>query len=280
MWTNVRNKHRRHFPWFEKWIIEGFTFKQLAKQSGHSVSTIRRIVDYWLSQEPPLGDSAFKGCANAIADGTFIDKRRGLFAVMDAVQHTLVHGAYNISEGPRDLRMFFHLLAQKGLSLKYATVDGNPSLSLALQLQWPKIVLQRCLVHIQRQGLQWCRRYPKRPDAKALRPLFIKVTNINTAEERDLFLQQLSAWEQKYGASVASAPERGKVFSDIKRARSMLLTALPKMFHYLENPAIAKSTNALEGYYARLKQRYRQHRGLSPRKRDAYFRWYMTLCKR
>ena len=265
---------------FKKWIVEGFTFNQLATQSRHSVSTVRRIVDYWLCQEPPPAYGALGACNNAIADGTFIDKRRGIFAVMDAVQHTLVHGAFNISEGPRDLKTFFHLLAQKGMSLKYATVDGNPSLSLALRLQWPGIIVQRCLVHIQRQGLQWCRRYPKRPDAKALRPLFLKVTRINTAEQRDDFLQQLSAWEQSYGASIANAPERGKVFSDIKRARSMLLSALPKMFHYLENPAIAKSTNALEGYYARLKQRYRQHRGLSSRKRDAYFRWYMVLCKR
>jgi len=280
LWTNASNKHRRYFRWFKKWIVEGFTFKQLAEQSGHSVATIRRIVDYWLSQQPPLGYEAFRDCNNAIADGTFIHKRRGLFAVMNAVQHTLVHGAFNISESPRDLRLFFQLLAQKGMSLKYATVDGNTSLAFALQLQWPTIVLQRCLVHIQRQGLQWCRRYPKRSDARALRPLFIQVTKIHTAVERDNFLKRLSAWERNYGATIASAPERGKVFSDLKRARSMLLSALPNMFRYLENPAIAKSTNAMEGYYARLKQRYRQHRGLSPRRRDTYFQWYMALCKR
>jgi len=39
----------------------------------------------------------------------------------------------------------------------------------------------------------------------------------------------------------------GYVFSDIKRARSMLLRALPDMFHYLDNPLIPTSTNGLEG---------------------------------
>jgi hypothetical protein len=70
------------------------------------------------------------------------------------------------------------------------------------------------------------------------------------------------------------------VFSDLKRARSMLLAALPDMFRYLDDPMIATSTNALEGYFARLKQRYRQHRGLASHHRNAYFRWYLNLCPR
>ena len=76
------------------------------------------------------------------------------------------------------------------------------------------------------------------------------------------------------------AAERGRVFSDLKRARSMLLAALPNMFHYLDDPVIPKSTNALEGYFARLKHKYRQHRGLVRSHRNAYLRWYVHLCPR
>ncbi len=60
----------------------------------------------------------------------------------------------------------------------------------------------------------------------------------------------------------------------------MLLAALPDMFRYLDDPQIATSTNPLEGYFARLKQRYRQHRGLAQHHRKAYFRWYLHLCPR
>ena len=80
--------------------------------------------------------------------------------------------------------------------------------------------------------------------------------------------------------SIASSPETGWVFSDLKRARSMLLSALPNMFHYLDDLNIPKSTNALEGYFARLKQKYRQHRGLVKRHRNSYFEWYLHLCPR
>ena len=50
----------------------------------------------------------------------------------------------------------------------------------------------------------------------------------------------------------------------LARARSLLAYALPNMFHYLDCPEITSTTNPLEGYFGRLKMRYRQHRGLSP----------------
>ena len=119
------------------------------------------------------------------------------------------------------------------------------------------------MVHIQRQGLSWCRTYPKTVSARKLRDIFLQVTNIRTKEERDKFLELQAKWEQKYGRFIAMQPEKGRVFSDIKRARSMLLKALPDMFHYLDDPGIAFTTNGLEGYFSRLKGHYRQHRGLS-----------------
>lgn len=145
---------------------------------------------------------------------------------------------------------------------------------------WPAIVVQRCLVHVQRQGLMWCRRFPKRTDAKHLRALFLKVMSIHTQKDRDQFIAELQNWERRHGTLIDRSPERGWVFSDLKRARSMLLSALPDMFHYLDDSSIPKSTNALEGYFARLKQRYRQHRGLARAHRDAYFRWFLHLSPR
>ena len=50
-----------------------------------------------------------------------------------------------------------------GSRLCSATVDGNRHLLRILRQVWPTIVIQRCLVHIQRQGLSWCRQSPKRP---------------------------------------------------------------------------------------------------------------------
>ncbi|NQU77471.1 transposase [Candidatus Falkowbacteria bacterium] len=197
---------------------------------------------------------------------------------MDALSHRIVKGEYDVKENSEpQLLAFFKPLKDKGLSPKSCTVDGNPQVIRVLRQLWPGIIIQRCLVHVQRQGLMWCRQKPRRTDAKALRRFFRWVTVIETKAEQDQFLKRLLSWEQRYGPRIAEREEKGRVFSDLKRARSMLLKALPDMFHYLDNPSIPSTTNGLEGYFSHLKRHYRNHRGLRPEKRGHYFKWYFFL---
>lgn len=194
---------------------------------------------------------------------------------MDGETNTVIAGQYGVEENSNEqLRLFFKPLIDRGLDPESCTTDGNPQVIRTLKTLWPGIAAQRCLVHIQRQGLSWCRRSPKTAYARELRVLFVGLTNINTRDDRNLFLEEFIRWEQRYGEAIKKRPERGCVFSDIKRARSMLLKALPDMFHYIDNHDIPKSTNGLEGYFSRLKRQYRQHRGLTPKKRGNYFAWY------
>lgn len=253
--------------------------RQLAMQSGYSVSTIRRVISYWL-QHPPRVQTSLSKPRYLIFDGTFLERRRGIFAVMDAERFSVVYNTHNVSEGPLETQRICTALAQRAAQPQSATVDGNPHLIKTLKLTWPEIIIQRCLVHVQRQGLRWCRRFPKRTDAKRLRELFLRVMAIHSPADRNRFVTNLNAWEQRYGRHIADSPEHGWVFSDLKRARSMLLAALPDMFHFLNDNHIPTSTNALEGYFARLKQRYRQHRGLAAKHRESYFNWYFHLCPR
>ena len=279
MWTNSSNKHQQRRGWFVRWIVEGYTIRQLAAQSGYSPRTLRRVIAYWLDR-PPARRLDCSASRSRLFDGTVLAHRKGVFAVMDAGRFAVVAAAPEIAETPAHLQPFCATLAQHGLAPLSATVDGNPHVLRLLRRLWPTIRIQRCLVHIQRQGLSWCRRQPKRRDAQHLRTLFRQIMAIHTVADREQFVAQVQSWEQRYGARLAGAAETGWVFSDLKRARSLFLAALPDMFHYLDDPAIPKSTNALEGYFARLKHKYRQHRGLAPAHRSAYFRWYVHLCPR
>jgi len=86
---------------------------------------------------------------------------------MDAVTKTIIAGQYGVSENSMpQLFAFFQPLKQKGLSPISCTIDGNPHVFKILKELWPSIIIQRCIVHIQRQGLSWCRRSPKRTDAQ------------------------------------------------------------------------------------------------------------------
>jgi len=197
---------------------------------------------------------------------------------MDANSYRIISGGYDVRESSeRQLTLFFQSLKNQGLQPNSFTVDGNPQVIRAIRMIWPEIIIQRCLVHIQRQGLSWCRSSPKTVSARKLRILFLQVSHIETSRQRDQFLENFIQWEQKYGQDIQRKPGKGYVFSDIKRARSMLLKALPSMFYYLEDSRITSNTNGLEGYFSRLKGHYRQHRGLTKSKLENYFEWYLFL---
>ncbi len=245
--------------------------------SGHSRATIQRILHYWL-EHPPTSEKRFSHCQYVVFDGTFLHRRRGMYAALDGKTHQLVYGAYGVNEGPRDLLAFCQALKQRGLNPKSATIDGNPYIFRTALLLWPAIIVQRCLVHVQRQGLSWCRQHPKRADARQLRRIFLMVLQIRSQHQRRQFERVFARWNDRYGFRLGQFTERAWVSNDLQRARSMLTNALPFMFGYLHDSNIPRSTNALEGYFSRLKLRYRQHRGLSERHRLNYFRWYFYLC--
>ena len=86
-----------------------------------------------------------------------------------------------------------------------------------------------------------------------MREIFLQVTGITTKARRDAFLNLFATWEDRYGNEIAARKEVGWVFSDVRRARSMLIKALPDMFYYFDDPQIPTTTNGLEGYFSRLK---------------------------
>jgi len=252
--------------------------RQLSALSGHSDAKIKRIIQRTLKQDPPGHIKPLSDYNYLVLDGTFLHRPKSILAVMDAETNTIIAGEYGVSESSiPQLYTFLRPLKRRGLTPVSCTIDGNPRVYKVLKELWPDIIIQRCLVHIQRQGLSWCRRFPKRTDAKHLRNLFKQVCYIDSHQQQNQFMRQLIRFEDRFGSDIEMQPGKGKVFSDLKRARSMLVKAVPHMFHYLDDANFPKTTNALEGYYSRLKQRYRQHRGLTRDKLHTYFNWYFYL---
>lgn len=265
-----------HLHWFKQWIIEGYSVRQLSKISSLTAVTLKRSIRHWL-KHPPQPYWVADNVQHIICDGTFLEHRIGIYVVMNADTKRLLYAAFNVSEGARELSQFYHALADAGLSPKSATVDGNPQQIKYLRLMWPSITLQRCIVHVQRQGLSWCRRNPKRTDVKHLRKIFLRICTVKTLVQAHQFITDVVAWEKRFGKAIDQSSVRGWVFNDLLRARSMLLKALPDIFHFVTNKQIPSSTNTLESYFSRLKEHYRHHRGLAPHHRDAYFKWYFYL---
>lgn len=254
-------------------MIEGYNIRQISTLKRTSKSTVRRVIDYWLKRTPE-SKVDYSTVDHIICDGTLLKRNIGVYAVMNASNNQILKGAYGVKEGVKDLLPFYTYLAESGLTPISATVDGNPQQIKYLRKVWPSIIVQRCIVHVQRQGLSWCRKVPKRTEAKHLRELFLGICDIWSNKESECFINDFKKWEYRYGSQIQHSTNRGKVFSDIIRARSMLTKAIPDLFHYLENKNIPRSTNTVEGYFSRLKEHYRLHRGLSQSKRKNYFSWY------
>lgn len=200
-------------------------------------------------------------------------------ALLDGQTNRLIHGAYGVNErNEAALRAFFTPLQQRGLNPRSCTADGNQQTDHVLRLIWPDIVLQRCVVHVQRQGLVWTRRYPKRQAGKILRDLFLALTDIDTDVQRDTWLADLDAWDARFGAEVVAQSNASRPDHDLAKARTMLLNAVPDLFHYLDDRNIPRSTNAIEGYFSRMKQKYRCHNGLTRTKN--FCQWYFQLVRK
>lgn len=275
-WKQLTLEQRR-FNWFKLWITEGYSVWGLANIKRVSRSTVKRVIKYWLHQTPNEEPYNFSEVKHIVLDGTFLKRPRGIYAAMDSEAHKLLYAAVNVRESAKDLSAFYTKLYEAGLYPESATTDGNTAQMKQLQLFCPEIKLQRCIVHVQRQGLCWCRRNPKRTDAKHLRELLLTLTEVKTKEDSQRFIKGFYAWENRFGTAIESSSNRGWVFSDVVRARSLITKAMPNLFHYIDNPKIARSTNALEGYFSRVKGHYRLHRALFKKNKINYFKWYFFL---
>ena len=244
LWKQNKSIEQRRYSWFNQWILEGLTVKQIAKIKKVSSSTVNRVIQYWLKKEPPKVKDLEKA-KYVILNGTYINHRTGLYVVMDGKDHRVIYGDYGISETGKHLKTFYDHLQQKGLNPLSATIDGSLQQIKYLREAWENLIIQRCLVHIQRQGLSWLRQKPKRIEAIELRDLLLQVLYIKTKEQSENFIRGFKLWEGRFGLGLSRSTNRGKVFSDLLRTRSMIINALPNMFRYLDNPEISRTTNAL-----------------------------------
>ncbi len=258
-------------------MTEGYSIRQLSAQSKLSRTTLRRIIAYWLARPPQFSTdlSRFK---HLVVDGSYLQGRRtAVVVIADPTCNCVVAGWYGLKEGDARMRERCRDLAVDGLRPLSATIDGLKEVHSMLVSVWPDVAIQRCLAHIQRQGLAWRRHQPKRPDTTQLRSLLRRVMTIRTVSERDLFIADWSYWLERYGPAITASAETSWTFGDLKRARSVLTNALPSMLCYLDNPKIPTSTNWIESYFSRLKRHYRQHRGLAIHNRENDFAWYCKL---
>lgn len=269
--SHVKKHNERH--WFRLWVAEGYSIRQLVDLSGHSRARLLRIKDYWLSKTPEEIQhfGAFK---YLILDGTYFHKDGCLVTLMNAANSLALSNLYVPKENFKMIYPWLVELKDKGLQPAAITTDGERSVLRALHLVWPDALFQRCLYHIQHEGCRWLRSAPKTQAGQELRRVLLTLNSIKSVKERDIFVRRFRSWNKRYEYFLLQLPNNLKANIDLKRTVNLIHNALPNMFHYLMNPSIPSTTNALEGWHSILKRIYRQHAGLTQAHKIQFLRWH------
>ncbi len=209
-----------------------------------------------------------------IYDATYFHKDICLLNLMNSTDQKIIAHILVRKESFKDALPWFTSLKQQGLKPLFITTDGERSIMRAMRLVWPEVKLQRCLYHIQHEGMRWLRTCPKTEAGKKLRAILGKASGIKTEEEREAFINEYNNWLGNHQDFVRSLPKTTVAAKDLRRAMVLIDNALPDMFHYLNNPLVHSTTNALEGFHSRLKTDYQRHRGLTKEHRNQFIHWY------
>lgn len=273
IWKKSHVKRNKEKHWFRLWVTENYSIRHLASVSGYSSSKLKRIKSYWLEKSPPELQNLDR-CKYMIMDGTYFHKDGCLLTLMNGPDQKILSDRYTSKESFLTVFPWLQGLKDRALEPHAFTTDGERSTLRAIRALWPDVITQRCLYHIQHEGCRWLRTYPKTTAGKTLRALLLTLTEIRSVKERDQFVSAYKAWLDQYQPFVLSLPMHIKANFDLRRTITLINNALPNMFHYLMNPLIHSTTNALEGWHSRIKRAYRQHAGLIQRHKIQFLKWF------
>lgn len=274
---NQRLENR--FIWFKKWVIERQTFKILSRDSGLSIDTLQRTFYAFLESSPVI-KIIKRDNVHLRIDATYFKQ----FCVLCYQDHDdgytqLIR--FTDGEHYGEIKEDLDNLLKLGVAIESITSDGHKSIIKAVRKSAPEILLQRCLVHIQRMCLLWLTRFPRHDSGKELRHLVLILLKIKTHNDQLFWTKELEKWyikHKEYLMEKTYNGETGRYWYTHKLVRRSYYTikrASPNMFHYINNPKIPNTTNGIEGFFSHLKNHLELHRGLTIKHRIEFIKWYM-----
>jgi len=173
-------------------------------------------------------------------------------------------------------------------------IDGGSGLAKALRMAWPDTIIQRCLVHIQRNVRRYLTRRPRTVPSKQLAKLNYALTKIHSLEQAAEWMAALAAWhsahhgflKQKTYAADPMATTRWWFTHDrVRKAYNLLSFQARKgtLFQFLQpdllkqvNTPVSSTTNRIEGgVNAPLRRMLSHHRGMRLSRRKRAVEWWL-----
>ena len=247
------------------------TYAQLAEQFCCSTKTIQRLLDKVVI----IKRSEFSGVAVVVMDTTYFGRGFGVMVFKNSFDGVILYRQYVRYETNALYLSGIAEIVRRGISIQGIVCDGRQGL-FGL---FGDIPVQMCQFH----QIQIVQRYltgkPKTQAAIELKKLTLKLTKISKND----FVNNLNQWYLRWSDYLnerSRSPSTGKTYYTHKRLRSAYLSLkrhLPYLFVFEEYKElmIPNTTNALDGQFADLKNKLRNHNGLSKERKirfiDGFF---------
>jgi DNA-binding Lrp family transcriptional regulator len=235
------------------------TYRQLADKYGCSAKTIGRRLD----KVEVASGKANSGEVVVLMDTTYFGRIFGVMLFKNALGGENLYKQYVKYETNKLYAENIEKLKEQGFVIKAIVCDGRKGLFRLFE----NIPIQMCQFHQTAIITRYLTRNPKILAAQELRELSLTLAKA----DKESFVSSLTNWFDKWQSFLnerTTNPETKKSFYTHKRLRSAyrsLRTNLPWLFTFSDHPhlKIPNTTNSIDGHFADLKNKLRNHNGLS-----------------
>lgn len=235
------------------------TYNQLASKYGCSTKTIQRRID-----TVKVGRlTTFSSVVNVLMDTTYFGRKFGVMVFKDSLTGQILYKQYVQQETNKLYLQGIEEIARRGIKIQAIICDGRKGLFPLFDATIP---IQMCNFH----QVAIVRRYlTKKPKMQASKELW-EHTLLLVHTDKESFEGGLQAWHIKWRdfLNERKVDESGKsryIHKKLRSAYRSLKTNLPWLFTWYDNMGlkIPNTTNAIDGHFANLKNKLRNHNGLS-----------------
>ena len=196
-------------------------------------------------------------------DTTYFGRTFGVMVFKDSLTGQVLLNQYVKQETNKLYLQGIEEITRRGIKVQAIICDGRKGL---FQLFGNDIPVQMCNFH----QVAIVRRYlTKKPKMQASKELWVH-TLLLRQTDKESFEGGLNAWHEKWSdfLNEQKADEKGKkryVHKKLRSAYRSLKTNLPWLFTWYDNIdlKVPNTTNAIDGHFADLKNKLRNHNGLS-----------------
>ncbi len=235
------------------------TYLQLSIKYGCSLKTIQRRINKYEVATPEVDPKRIV----VLMDTTYWGRGFGLMLFKDAISKQNLLKYYVKTETNAQYIQGVNLLKNKGFIVDGIVCDGRKGLIQAFS----NIPVQMCQFHQSAIIRRYLTKKPKLPAAIEL----LKIVDLMKQTDKESFTGALTGWFESWESFLNErtvSKETGRSFYTHKRLRSAyrsLKTNLPWLFTWYDNIelGIPNTTNAIDGHFADLKNKLRNHNGQS-----------------